>query len=103
RMRNRNANTRNGTSPSQPQPKRRTGRATGTPGVVSGTAVSVATPALALIGAYLTVAPTVVGQPLVMTSVALVIWSSVGRTVPVVSGSLACAAVSTVPALTIAS
>src|SRR4030095_8549537 len=36
-----------------------------------------------------TTTPTVVGQPAVMSAVALVIWSSVGRKAPVVSGSFA--------------
>jgi hypothetical protein len=38
---------------------------------------------------YLTVTLTVVGQPLAITSVAFVIWSSVGSNAPVVSGRAA--------------
>src|ERR1700730_7175764 len=90
-------------TPNQAQVKRRPGRADGAPRAVSGAADMTAPPPDSLRRSYLTVTFTLVGQPLEITSVAFVIWSSVGRSAPFVSGTLAGAEASTTPRLTMSS
>src|SRR6476659_8715173 len=89
------AKTRNGTRPSHAHENRRPGRARGASWPTAGTATSV----IALrFGSrrrrrrYLTVTPTVIGQPAVIAFDAAVIWARVGSLVPFDSGSLASAA-----------
>src|SRR6266576_131447 len=98
-IRNAMAKARNGTSPSHAQENRRPGRARGASWPTVGTATSGI--ALRFVRRrrrrrYLTVTPTVMGQPAVIAFDAVVIWARVGSLVPFESGSLASAVGSSV-------
>src|SRR6476659_928791 len=93
-IRNAAAKARKGRSPSHAHEKRGPGRARGASWPTAGTATSV----IALRFAkrrrrrrYLTVTPTVIGQPAVIAFDAAVIWARVGSLVPFESGSFASA------------
>src|SRR5215210_938544 len=90
--RNAPENTKNGTRPSHGS-KERPDRAVGTVRAPDGSAAMdtgrSAEKPLAFLYLSGTTTPTVVGQPAAMAVVALVIWSSVGRKAPEVSGSFA--------------
>jgi hypothetical protein len=106
RIRNRSENRKNGTTPTHVKMARRPVRGPTVDGPPLATVAAWPLTGLLVSSVdvgHLTVAPTSVAHPLVITSVAFVIWSRVGSWVPDVSGSFAWAALSTVPAFTIAS
>src|SRR4249919_2322399 len=94
-IRNAAAKARKGTSPSHAQENLRPGRARGASWPTAGTTTSVIALRFAMRRRrrrYLTVTPTVIGQPAVIAFDAAVIWARVGSLVPFDSGSLASAA-----------